>query len=203
MYVAHNLTRGRKFLSYRLSLKALYVEPFPAAGGPVPTGARAWKVWIGGKGVDAEVTACEVDAAAAGLAVAVAQVAHAGGGMAIDGLPDNLAMLLLEGYPAYTAGPDMHLFRHLNCDKWHVSAAPSDPARTTASGCVYPRGGRPGVPRRAARCLIGRRRQGGLGHRRCNGPRDCLGARGPPTTCVRQYIYTRLFRHTIAIVLNL
>jgi hypothetical protein len=31
-----------------------------AAGGPVPTGARAWRVAVGGKFVEAEVTAREV-----------------------------------------------------------------------------------------------------------------------------------------------
>ena len=41
------------------------VASISAAGGPVPTGARAWWVYDGGKWVEHEVTAREVDAAAA------------------------------------------------------------------------------------------------------------------------------------------
>jgi hypothetical protein len=41
------------------------VASIPAAAGPVPTGARAWRVHNGRKWVDGEVTAREVDAAAA------------------------------------------------------------------------------------------------------------------------------------------
>jgi hypothetical protein len=51
----------------------------PAAAGPVPTGAGAWTVWDGAKYVEAEVTAREVDAAAAALEAERAAVAAAQG----------------------------------------------------------------------------------------------------------------------------
>ena len=74
-------------------------------------------------------------------------------GIAITGLPsaNGLARfnvtyaptgVLLEGYPAYSAGPDMHLFRHPKLDEWHLDLKPFDPADT---GCLAatPAGGGP------------------------------------------------------------
>jgi hypothetical protein len=133
-------------------------------GGPVPTGTRAWRV-LDVKGTafeDADVTAREVDAAAAaaleaehaaaaaaGLAAAVAQVAQAGGGIVIStglapALNGNYVLTgeLVDGYPAYAAGPDLHLFRHPKLDEWHLDLKPFDPADT---GCLaaIPAGGGP------------------------------------------------------------
>ena len=81
-------------------------------------------------------------AAAAGLA-AVAQVAQAGGGIAISGLPADFARFnatylrrmgqLVEGFPSYTAGPTRHLFRHPGIDAWHLDNRPFDP---TENGCL-------------------------------------------------------------------
>ena len=59
------------------------VTSIVALGGPVPTGARAWTVAAGGKGVGAEVTARKLDAAAAAaLEAARAAVLAAGAAVA-------------------------------------------------------------------------------------------------------------------------
>jgi hypothetical protein len=84
----------------------------------------------------------------------------------ISGLPGALAGYngtyaptgqLVEGYPAYAAGADGHLFRHPKGDQWHINNKPFNPANTlavayiaAASGPVATRGlltqGVPGVP---------------------------------------------------------
>ena len=89
-----------------------------------------------------------------------------GGGIVISGLPAALAAhngtyvptgQLVEGYPAYAACPDRHLFRHPKVDQWYLTNEPFDPAKATgiahiaaASGPVLTRGlltqGVPGVP---------------------------------------------------------
>ena len=51
----------------------------PAAGGPVPTGARAWDVADGAELVPTELTALEVDAAAAAAVEAECAAAAAAG----------------------------------------------------------------------------------------------------------------------------
>jgi hypothetical protein len=66
------------------------------------------------------------------------------GGIAISGLPANLAFLnatyaptgeLVAGYPAYSAGPEKHLYRHPEEEEWQINDEPFDPA--TDSCCVY------------------------------------------------------------------
>ena len=60
----------------------------------------------------------------------------------ISGLPAALAAhngtyvptgQLVEGYPAYAACPDRHLFRHPGIDAWHLDNRPFDP---TENGCL-------------------------------------------------------------------
>jgi hypothetical protein len=72
----------------------------------------------------------------AGLAAAAAQ---AGGGIAISGLPANIAWFnatyaptgeLVEGYPIYTAGDKRYLFRHPKDHLWYLKNGPFDPAVT-------------------------------------------------------------------------
>jgi hypothetical protein len=67
-----------------------------------------------------------------------------GGGIAISGLPANLAFLnatyaptgeLVAGYPSFSAGPEKHLFHHPGTDHWCLSNKPFDPA--TDSCCAY------------------------------------------------------------------
>jgi hypothetical protein len=59
----------------------------------------------------------------------------------ISGLPAALAAhngtyvptgQLVEGYPAYAAGADGHLFRHPKGDQWHINNKPFNPANTLA-----------------------------------------------------------------------
>jgi hypothetical protein len=35
---------------------------------------------------------------------------------------------LVEGYPAFSAGPDRHFYRHPGHDRWHLKSEPFDPA---------------------------------------------------------------------------
>ena len=64
---------------------------------------------------------------------------QAGGGIAISRLPANLAWLnvtyaptgeQVEGYPAFSAGPEKHLFRYPEYDEWRLTSKPFDPAET-------------------------------------------------------------------------
>jgi hypothetical protein len=68
-------------------------------------------------------------------------------GIAITGLPsaNGLARfnvtyaptgVLLEGYPAFSAGPEKHLFRDSGHDEWCLSAKPFDPATTVCSAMI-------------------------------------------------------------------
>ena len=131
-----------------------------AVGVPVPTGTRAWRVVteVEDGFVVANATAREVDAvaaaaleaeceafAAAGLAAAVAQ---AGSGIVIStglapALNGNYAPTgeLVEGFPAYAAGPDLHLFRHSKSDKWHLDDRAFDPADTSCAAAIPAAGG--------------------------------------------------------------
>ena len=101
--------------------------------------------------------------------------AQAGGGIAISGLPVNLAIFnatyaptgaLVEGFPSYTGGPNRHLYRHPATEHWHLFNKPFDPAVTactawiTAPGGPVPtgarawrvsRGGKPGTAEATAR----------------------------------------------------
>jgi hypothetical protein len=70
------------------------------------------------------------------------RAAQAGGGIAISGMPANLADLnatyaptgqLVEGFPSFSAGPRKHLYRPPEYDAWRLSDTPFDPAET---GCV-------------------------------------------------------------------
>jgi hypothetical protein len=65
--------------------------------------------------------------------------------MAISGLPPGRAAYnatyaptgaLLEGYPAFSAGPNKHLFRHPRLDLWQLSDKPFDPADNACSASV-------------------------------------------------------------------
>jgi hypothetical protein len=71
------------------------------------------------------------------LAQAKRVVRTAGGGIAISGLPADVADFnatyaptgaLVDGYPTFSAGPDKHLFRHPEVDQWQLSDEPFDPA---------------------------------------------------------------------------
>jgi hypothetical protein len=70
--------------------------------------------------------------------------AQAGGGIAISGLPaaNGLARLngtytptgqLVAGFPAFSAGPQKHLFRRPGRDQWHLAYEPFDPAVTACA----------------------------------------------------------------------
>jgi hypothetical protein len=83
-----------------------------------------------------------------------------GGGIVISGLPAAQAAhngayaptgadgQLVEGYPAYAAGPDRHRFRHPKEDRWHINNKPLRPNEVYRRG-VHPGGGRPGTDRQA------------------------------------------------------
>ena len=67
---------------------------------------------------------------------------QAAGGIAISGLPANLAHRnvtyaptgeLVDGYPAFSAGPTKHLYRDPGRDAWHLRSKPFDPA---SAGCA-------------------------------------------------------------------
>jgi hypothetical protein len=94
----------------------------------------------------AEVASGRPQAAAQAKRVARA----AGGGIAISGLPDNLVFFnatyaptgaLVDGYPAYSAGPDMHLFRHPRDDEWFLHTEPFDPAVSVCLASILAAGG--------------------------------------------------------------
>jgi hypothetical protein len=73
------------------------------------------------------------------------RAAQAGGGIAISGMPANLADLngtyaptgqLVESIPAFSAGPSKHLYRHPERDEWHLSNSPFDPAESTSFAAI-------------------------------------------------------------------
>ena len=78
---------------------------------------------------------------------------QAGGGIAISGLPAELAGFnatfastggLVEGFPVYAAGRDTQLLRDPRHDTWVLSHAPFDPAVT--AGLVWIPAARGPVP---------------------------------------------------------
>ena len=75
---------------------------------------------------------------------------QAGGGIAISGLPAHRASLnatyaptgaLVEGYPAFSAGPTKHLFRHPGRDEWYLDTKPFDPAMDACAAKISAAGG--------------------------------------------------------------
>jgi hypothetical protein len=129
-----------------------------ASQGEVPVGQHAWMATIfamaneedssGVPGVPGssarlltvtELSAEEVAAmAAAERAAAVGQSTRCAGGIAITRLPASSAVFnatyartgkLIDGYPAYAAGPNMHLFHDPSDDTWTLSASPFNPAK--------------------------------------------------------------------------
>jgi hypothetical protein len=73
-----------------------------------------------------------------------------GGGIAISGLPANNATLnatytptgsTVHFYPAFSAGPTKHLFRHPEFDDWHLSPKPFHPADYTCAAWISAAGG--------------------------------------------------------------
>jgi hypothetical protein len=48
---------------------------------------------------------------------------------------------MIEGLPAYTAGPDVHLYRHPEHDHWHLMNKPFDPTVTGCSAMIPAAGG--------------------------------------------------------------
>jgi hypothetical protein len=91
-------------------------------------------------------------------------VEQAGGGIAISGLPANLAPLnvtysptgdLVAGYPSFSAGPIRHLFRHPVTDEWHLRTKPFDPASTACVAAIAAAGGPVPTGARAWRVAVG------------------------------------------------
>ena len=75
---------------------------------------------------------------------------QAAGGIAISGLPTDLDWFnetyaptgeLVEGFPAYSAGDDRHLYREPKEDDWQISRAPFDPADTNCLAFIPAAGG--------------------------------------------------------------
>jgi hypothetical protein len=73
------------------------------------------------------------------------RAAQAGGGIALSGLPANIngfnatyapTGALVEGFPAFSAGPTKHLFRHPEDDQWRLNIKPFDPAETGAFATI-------------------------------------------------------------------
>jgi hypothetical protein len=78
------------------------------------------------------------------------RVAQAAGGIAISGLPANLAHRNgtyaptgehVDGYPSFSAGPGKHLFRHPGRDAWHLTNKPFHPGRTDCFARIPAAGG--------------------------------------------------------------
>jgi hypothetical protein len=74
-------------------------------------------------------------------------MAQTGGGIAISGLPaiNGLASLnatyaptgqLVAGFPSFSAGPRMHLFRHPEDDAWRLDPKPFDPETTACAAWI-------------------------------------------------------------------
>ena len=87
-----------------------------------------------------------------------------GGGIVISGLPGALAGYngtyaptgqLVEGYPAYAAGADRHLFRHPKEDRWHINIKPFDSTKFIAVAHTPAAGGPVPTGRRAWMVFIG------------------------------------------------
>jgi hypothetical protein len=62
---------------------------------------------------------------------------------------------LVEGYPAYAAGPDRHLFRHPQRDQWFISNQPFDPTKEIAVAYIDAASGLVPTGRRAWTAFIG------------------------------------------------
>ena len=60
--------------------------------------------------------------------------------------------MLVDGYPAFSAAPDKHLFRHPQYDRWQLSDEPFDPA-TNACFAKIPAAGGP-VPTGARTWMV-------------------------------------------------
>ena len=91
-------------------------------------------------------------------------MAQAGGGIAISGLPANLAVLngtyaptggQVAGYPSFSAGPTKHLYRHPELDQWHISSKPFDPATNACVANIPAAGGPVPTGARAWRVDLG------------------------------------------------
>ena len=87
-----------------------------------------------------------------------------GGGIVISGLPAGQAShngtyaptgQLVEGYPAYAAGPDSHLFRHPKEDRWFIATKPFDPAKDIAIAHIAAASGPVPTGRRAWMVWLG------------------------------------------------
>jgi hypothetical protein len=75
---------------------------------------------------------------------------QAGGGIAISGLPADLADHhatyaptgeVVAAYPAFAAGPRQHLYRHPELDAWHLSIKPFDPVTNARAAWIAAAGG--------------------------------------------------------------
>ena len=75
---------------------------------------------------------------------------YKGGGIAISGLPADLAEYnatyvptgrLIQGFPSFFAGPKRHLFRHPADDEWRLTYDPCDPAETACVAHIPAAGG--------------------------------------------------------------
>ena len=56
---------------------------------------------------------------------------------------------LVEGYPAYAAGPDRHLFHHPKEDRWSINNQPFDPTKNICSAYIAAASGPVPTGRRA------------------------------------------------------
>ena len=92
------------------------------------------------------------------------RAAQAGGGIAISGLPANLAHLnatyaptgdLVAGYPSFSAGPTKHLHRHPALDEWQISPEPFDRAQTACFARIPAAAGPVPTGARAWRVFLG------------------------------------------------